>query len=85
MYTMEPFIYTASLDGKTILLFMCGETEDGIPRTDIYAYRGGELELAGKIEAGNLEFMDDCFYAYGNPPFEWRIRYIYRDGMIMEE
>lgn len=80
-------IYTASLDGKTTQLIMSGKMNDGKPRTDIYVYQDGEARLAGQIDAGNLEIMEDCFWAYQYDKRQInleRAKYIFENGTVIE-
>lgn len=84
---MIPAIYTASLDGKTKQLILCGKMGDGKQRTEIYVYQNGETRLAGVLAADNLEIMSDCFWAYQYDEQQLkktRVKYIFQNGVIVE-
>lgn len=84
-----PYLYSASLDHQTTQLLVT-ETQDRKPAaTAIYYYKDGQLQLAGRINAFNLEIYDDCFYAYRyidqDLTLTERVRFVYENDTIYEK
>ena len=84
-----PYLYTVNLDNKTTQLLVT-ETQDKKPAgTAIYYYKEGQLHLAGRINAFNLEIYDDCFYAYRyidqDHELTERVRFVYENNAIYEK
>ena len=80
--------YTASLDGKTIQLFICQLGDSDSPMADVYTYRQGKLEDAGAVVGDELEIMDGSLYSYGKmdffQSFIGKRQYVFKDGVIKE-
>lgn len=80
------FIYVGSLDGKTIQVFLRGNTQDNIPMIDVYEYRESVLEAIGRVHGKDLEIAEGSFLTYrpaeipGSPPE--KVEYHYKDGEI---
>lgn len=85
---VEEAVYSASLDSKTVQLLIYGKEQSYVPMTDVYYYRGEELQYAGRIWGGRIEILDDCFYVYrqlDESSFsDEGVKYVYQYGKITE-
>lgn len=79
----DPILYTASLNGKTTQLFVCGESLTHVPMTDVFTFFDGNLKYAGDMPGGSrsaggvTEIADDGIHIYF--PDDAETTYVYSD------